>query len=59
MLFHVCVHGLRAGSALFCDLGSLCGQRDFTNPRLQKGETGNSEIIKNSGNDLRRNKLIF
>ena len=33
-------------------------EQRFANLRLWKGETGNSKTIKNSVNDLRRNKLI-
>ena len=35
------------------------GAKGFTNLRLQKGETGDPKIIKNSSNNLRRNKLIY
>jgi len=31
----------------------------FANLLLWKGERGDSKIIKNSGNNLRRNKLIY
>jgi len=31
----------------------------FMNPHLQKGETEDPKIIKNSSNNLRRNKLIY
>jgi len=35
------------------------GVEGFANPCLRKGETRGPRIIKNSGNDLRRNKLIY
>ena len=37
----------------------LVGQRDFTKSAPPGRETGDPKIIKNSGNDLRRNKLIY
>lgn len=35
------------------------GAEGSPNPRLQKRETRDPKIIKNSGNNLRRNKLIY
>jgi len=52
----VSVNGLRAGSAQFHDWR---GGGILQNPCLRKRETGDPKIIKNSGNDLRRNKLIY
>jgi len=37
----------------------LVGRRDFTKSAPPGRETGDPKIIKNSGNDLRRNKLIY
>jgi len=36
----------------------LVGQRDFAKSAPPGRETGDPKIIKNSSNDLRRNKLI-
>ena len=49
------VNGLQAGSAQFCDQR---GGGISQNPHLQKRETGDPKIIKNSSSNLRRNKLI-
>jgi len=37
----------------------LVGWRDFAKSMPPERETGDPIIIKNSGNDLRRNKLIY
>ena len=37
----------------------LVGRRDFAKSAPPGRETGDPKIIKNSGNDLRRNKLIY
>ena len=37
----------------------LVGWRDFAKSPPPGRETGDPKIIKNSGNDLRRNKLIY
>ena len=37
----------------------LVGRRDFAKSTPPGRETGDPKIIKNSGNDLRRNKLIY
>ena len=37
----------------------LVGQRDFAKSAPPGGEIGDSKIIKNSGNNLRRNKIIY
>ena len=37
----------------------LVGQRDFAKSTPPGREKGDPKIIKNSGNDLRRNKLIY
>ena len=50
-----CVSGLRAGSAQFRDQR---GGGISQHLRLRKRETGDPKINKDSGHDLRRNKLI-